>query len=152
MKKRDEKGRFVKGSRHSPATEFKYGHIPFNKGKSQIQWMSIEGIERTRPTRFQPGQIPRTANPEGTVTRYRHTRHGKFVGYDWYINIDPSGKRHAHYNYRKYLWEKFHGEKAPKDMIFIAKNGNQAEKPTIGNIEMITKAENLRRNNPRIVI
>lgn len=72
------------------------------------------------------------------------------MGYDWFINIDRHGNRRPNYNYRKYLWEVFYGEDAPKGMIFVAKNGNQAEKPTIENIEMISRAENMYRNNPKL--
>lgn len=112
--------------------------------------MSPEAIERTKATRFKKGQLPQTAKPLGHIRRSPHRRHGKIVGYDWFININWQGKRSPNYNYRKYLWETFYGEPAPKGMIFVAKDGDQAKKPTIENIEMITRAENIRRNNPRL--
>ena len=147
---RNEKGQFIKGARHSPATEFKPGDTPFNKGKKQSEWMSQEAIERTAKTRFKKGGLPQSAKPLGHIRRSPHRRNGEIVGYDWFINIDWHGNRSPNYNYRKYLWESFYGEDAPKGMIFVAKNGNQAEKPTIDNIEMISRAENLARNNPRL--
>lgn len=149
MRDRDSNGQFIKGARHSPATEFKPGDIPFNKGMKQSEWMSSEAIERTAKTRFKKGDLPHNTQPLGYIRRTLHRRNGEVVGYDWYINIDWTGARRPNYNYRKYLWEVFHGEEAPKGMIFVAKDGDQAKKPTTENVEMITRAEHMRRNNPR---
>lgn len=148
MKK--DKGRIPKGFHNSPATEFKPGNIPFNKGMKQTEWMPPDSIEKTKATRFKPGGIPPTAKPLGYVSHIIHKRKGVEVGHDWFININWKGERYNHYNYRKYIWECFHGEDAPKGMIFVAKNGDQAEVPTIDNIDMIDRAEHLRRNNPRV--
>lgn len=147
---RNEKGQFIKGSRPSIKTEFKKGSIPFNKGLKQGEWLSEEAIEKTKATRFKKGQLPKSAKPLGHISCYAHKRKGEIVGYDWFINIDWKGNRHSHYNYRKYLWETFYGEESPKGMVFIAKNGNQKEKPTIENIEMITRAELIKLNNPKL--
>lgn len=134
---RNSKGQFIKGM------------TPFNKGLKQTEYMSPDAIRRTRATQYKKGNLPHNANPLGTITCCVHERYGVFVGFDWFINIDSKGKRHNHYNYRKYLWETFYGEDAPKGMIFIAKDGDQSKEPTIDNIEMIDRAEHLRRNNPR---
>lgn len=147
---RNEKGQFKKGSRHSPATEFKKGDIPFNKGMKQEEWLSPDAIERTKATRFKKGQLPQTAKPLGYIRKSPHRRKGQIVGYDWFINIDRHGNRAPNYNYRKYLWESFYGEDAPKGMIFVAKDGDQTKTPTIDNIEMISRAENMMRNNPKL--
>lgn len=147
---RNDKGQFIKGSRHSPATEFKKGHTPFNKGAEQSRWMSPEAIKRTKATRFKKGQLPQSAKPLGYVRRSPHRRHGEIVGYDWFINIDWQGKRAPNYNYRKYLWETFYGEAAPKGMVFIAKNGRQEECPTIENIDMVSRAQLIKMNNPKL--
>lgn len=147
---RNEKGQFVKKFRASPATEFKKGDVPFNKGLKQEEWLTPEAIERTKATRFQKGQLPQTTKPLGYIRRTTHHRKGQVVGYDWYINVDWHGNRSPNYNYRKYLWEVFYGEDAPKGMIFVAKDGDQAKEPTINNIEMISRAEHIRRNNPKL--
>ena len=143
-------GQFRKGSRHSPATEFKKGDVPFNKGLKQEKWLTPDALERTKATRFRKGQLPKTAKPLGHIRRTPHFRHGQLVGYDWYININWKGERAPNYNYRKYLWELFYREDAPEGMIFVSKNGNQSEMPTIENIEMIDRAEHMKRNNPKI--
>ena len=147
---RNSKGQFTKKTRNSPATEFKKGDIPFNKGMKQEEWMSPSAIERTKATRFKKGQIPPNIKPLGHVRKSPHHRNGEMVGWDWFINIDWRGNRHVNYNYRKYIWESFHGEDAPKGMIFVAKDGDQGKTPTIGNIEMISRAEHMMRNNPRL--
>ena len=147
---RKSNGQFEKGTRNSPATEFKKGDVPFNKGMKQVEWMPQESIEKTKATRFKPGEIPPTAKPLGHISHIIHKRHGEVVGHDWYINVNWRGERKNHYNYRKYLWERFYCQDAPSGMIFVAKNGNQSEEPTIGNIEMIDRAEHIRRNNPKI--
>lgn len=147
---RNSKGQFGKGTRHSPATEFKKGDIPFNKGLKQIEWMPPESIERTKATRFKPGEIPPNAKPLGYISHLVHKRNGEITSHDWFINVNWRGERRNHYNYRKYLWEKFYCQDAPDGMIFVSKNGDQSEVPTIENIEMIDRAEHMRRNNPRV--
>lgn len=146
---RNSKGQFKKGARHSPATEFKKGDIPFNKGVRQVEWMPPDSIEKTKATRFKPGGVPPTAKPLGYISHLVHKRNGLIVGHDWFINVNWKGERRNHYNYRKYIWERFYGQDAPKGMIFVAKNGNQSEVPTIENIDMIDRAEHMRRNNPK---
>lgn len=147
MMKRNSKGQFIKGLRYGVATEFKKGHVPFNKGMKQTEWLSDEGIKKSSITRFKKGQLPITAKPKGYIRCSVHRRKGIIVSYDWFINIKPNGERCHNYNYRKYLWETFYGEPAPKGMIFIAKNRNQKEKPRIENIDMITRAELMRLNS-----
>lgn len=53
-------GRLVKGSTRKEGIrhQYKKGHIPTNKGKKQIEYMTPEGIEKTKATRFQKGQLP----------------------------------------------------------------------------------------------
>ena len=44
---------------------FKQGHVPENKGKQQADFMTHEAIERTKQTRFKPGQKVWNAKPIG---------------------------------------------------------------------------------------
>lgn len=112
--------------------------------------MTEEAIERTVATRFQKGQLPHNTMPKGYVRCHAHRRNGQIVGYDWFININWKGERYHDYSYRKYLWEVENQQDAPKGMIFVAKNGDQKEYPTIENVEMITRSQNIQRNNPRL--
>lgn len=147
---RNDKGQFLKGRHNGLATEFKKGDIPFNKGLKQTDWMTEEAIKNTVATRFKKGQLPHNSNPEGTVRRHTHKRYGQVVGYDWFININWKGERSHNYGYRKYLWEVEYQQDAPKGMIFVAKDGDQQKMPTIENVEMISRAENIRRNSPKL--
>ena len=45
---------------------FQKGDIPFNKGKSQKDYMSAESIEKTKKTRFKKGQSPINWRPVGS--------------------------------------------------------------------------------------
>jgi hypothetical protein len=103
LERRNSLGQFAKRFRASPATEFKKGHVPFNKGLKQSEWMSPEAVAKTKATRFKKGQMPPTAMPLGYISRCAHHKKGKLTGYDWFINIDWQGNRCNHYNYRKYL-------------------------------------------------
>lgn len=42
--------------------QFKKGQEPFNKGKRQVEFMSAEGIERTKATRFKNGEVRQTSH------------------------------------------------------------------------------------------
>lgn len=143
---RNDKGQFLKGRRPSPATEFKKGHIPHNKGKRREEWLSEDDIKVIERTQFKAGNLPPNIEPPGYVSMVAHKRRGVVCGYDWYINIDRYGNRHTHYNYRKYLWEVENDRDAPEGAIFVALNGDQKSKPTIENVEMIDRKELLRRN------
>lgn len=126
-------GRFISGFRHSPATEFKPGQEPWNKGKT--------GYMGANATSFKPGHIPKSAHPIGTVTR--HLNKGKP---EYTINIDWRGNRKPHNNYKWYLWEVEHGQDRPAGMVLWIINGNPDDM-WVENFEPITRAELARRNH-----
>jgi hypothetical protein len=107
---------------------FQKGHTPANKG----QKMSTDLYEKVKPTMFKKGHTPHNAKYDG------HERITK----DGYIEIRIRlGKyilKHRH------LWEQHNG-KIPKGMIIVFKDKNKLN-CTIENLEIITKAENMRRN------
>lgn len=137
MNDRNEKGQFVKGI------------IPHNVGKHPFEYMPKEKYDKMMKTKFPKGNLPHATLPEGTVTRCLHRRKGVVVGYDWFINIDWRGNRKNHYNYRRYLWEVENQTDAPTGAIFTALDGNFNKKPTIENVEMIDRAELVKRNTRR---
>lgn len=51
------------------------GQSPLNKGKKQSEFMSAEGIARTKATRFQKGSVPKNHKPVGyeRITRDGYT-------------------------------------------------------------------------------
>lgn len=47
-------------------SKFKKGHVSHNKGKKQTDYMTKEGIERTKATRFKKGNNPSNYRPVGS--------------------------------------------------------------------------------------
>lgn len=98
-------GRFVKGQ------------TPPNKGKKQTDFMTPEGIERTKATRFKKGDVPHNARV-GYVGRER-------VGKDGYIQVQVStGLQDVpNRNFRMkhhVVWEEHNGPIPPHTMIVFA--------------------------------
>lgn len=98
-------GRFVKGQ------------TPPNKGKMQTEFMTPEGIERTKATRFKKGDVPHNAKG-GYVGRER-------VGKDGYIQVQVSTglQDGPNRNFRMkhhVVWEEHNGPIPPHTMIVFA--------------------------------
>ncbi len=71
-------------------TVFKNKNVPFNEGKKQIEYMSPEAIERTKATRFKPGQEIWNRKPIG------YERVDKY-GYIRIKTEEPNGFRYKHH-------------------------------------------------------
>lgn len=112
---------------------FKKGQISHNKGKKQTEYMSAEAIERCRKTQFQKGHIPHNTLYDGAE---RITKDG-------YIEIRIKKGKYV-LKHRK-IWEEHYGE-VPKSHIIIFKDNNP-QNCAIENLEMISRAENVIRNN-----
>jgi len=125
---------------HSMQTSFKKGFVPTNKGKKQSEFMSADAIERTKATRFQKGALPSCTLYDGAIT----IRHGSMKnGKKPYKMIRiAKGKWQE---LQRYNWEKINGP-IPKGMCLWCKT-----KDTLNcdpcNWEVITRAENVRRNS-----
>ena len=76
----------------------------------------------------------------GTITR--RTRPGEKA---WVINIDWKGNRKANNTYKWYLWEVENQQDRPYGYVLYCKNGDPDD-IRLENLEMITRAELLRRN------
>ncbi|MFH0757349.1 MAG: HNH endonuclease signature motif containing protein [Bacteroidota bacterium] len=113
---------------------FQKGHTPVNKGKP----MSPEQYEKSKHTFFKKGQLPVNLQPVGTITvRSNHRRKRSYL----YIKIaEPNKWLHLH----RYIWEMEHGP-IPKELNLVFKDGDFLN-CQIDNLELITKAENMRRN------
>lgn len=120
----------------------KPGAIPPNKGKKQTEYMSAEVIERTKGTRFKKGNIPSNCYHEiGKVT---------------IRNDKGDAKAHKKYKYKCVSlgkWEPLHvlewvkvNGPIPKGYCLWFKDNNSLN-CSIENLELITRAENLARNN-----
>lgn len=107
---------------------FKEGHIPFNKGKKQVEFMSDLGIEKNKLTRFKKGHIPsnyKTIGEERVRNGYKEI---KVDSNKWQLK-------------QRYIYEKKYN-KIPKgyNIIFLDKNKNNLD---ISNLKIIRTAEDL---------
>lgn len=118
-------------------SRFKKGNISANKGKKQTEYMSREAIERTVVTRFKKGHIPHNTKVKNGVVSIRHETSGRPYKY---IRLSI-GKWYPLHHYK---WEKKHG-KISKGMCLWFKDNNPLN-CTLKNLELITKAENIKRN------
>lgn len=119
----------VKGIRENGM--FLKGHVPFNKGMKQHEFMSEEVIQKTIATRFKKGQIPVNVKNVGYE---RITRDG-------YVEIKTEkGFVLKH----RMLWEKYYGT-IPKRHVIRFKNGNKQD-VRIENLELVTFENNMKDN------
>jgi hypothetical protein len=119
------------------AHQFKKGHIPKNKGKKQVEYMTNEAIERTKATRFKKGHKPHNTKNDGYIT-IRKCKRG-FM-YKW---IKKDGIMRP---YNVFLWEKHNGD-VPKGFNVVFKDKNNLNCTTIENLDCISKKENMARNS-----
>lgn len=120
------KGQFLKGS------------TPWNKGKT--------GYMGANRTSFKKGDLPVQTKPKGSIRKHNRTHSGKVA--EWYINIDWHGNRKTNNNYKWYLWEVEHQQDRPQGHTLWIKNGNPDD-IRLENLELITRAELLQRNQGR---
>lgn len=114
------------------ASRFKKGLVPANKGKRQTDFMSAEGIERTKATRFKPGQQPANTRPVG----YER------IDDDGYVLIKVEGERKMTHKHR-HVWRQHHGE-IPDGYCVSFRDGNK-QNCDISNLFLISREDNARR-------
>ena len=152
----------IKPTKEFLQTSFKKGHIPFNKGVPQKEWMSKENIEICKKTYiqnqncksvfslFEDRYLPHNTNCKGTITRRKHIHtKGKNKGkveYEYFINIDWKGNRKPNNLYRRYVWEYCHKQDVPKGYVVYSVDGNP-ENFDSSNLIIITRRELLRLNS-----
>lgn len=143
-------------------TQFKKGNKPFNKGVSRKEWMEESSEENCSKTHIQyqttaattmcieeNRYLPHNTYKKGVVTKRTIIHHkGKNKGKtetNYYINIDWHGNRKTNNLYKKYLWEVANQQDLPKGYVVTTLDGNP-DNLEIENLELITRAELLRRN------
>lgn len=120
-------------------SNFKAGHVPDNKGKKQIDYMTAEQIEKTMHTRFQKGHVPGNALDVGTEVTRTDKRSGKT-----YVMIKVEGNIKLMYK-QIHVWETHNKKKLPKGFNIVFKDGNNFN-CNIENLECISNAELMKRN------
>ncbi|WP_313261906.1 HNH endonuclease signature motif containing protein [Sphingobacterium sp.] len=118
-------------------SRIKKGSTPPNKGKKQTEYMSSESIKKTEGTRFKKGDMPHNCYHEvgKIVVRERPKETYKF------ICVEIGKWRMLHVA----NWEKLHGP-VPKGYCLWCKDGDTLNCDP-SNWELISRKENLRRNN-----
>lgn len=116
---------------HQKLGRFQKGTISWNKG--------LRGRHFSNSGQFPKGNLPKNTLYDGAIT----TRVDKMgLPYKW-IRLSKSKWIELH----RYNWEKKYG-KLPKGHCIWFKDGNSLN-PVISNLELITRAENLKRNQPK---
>lgn len=108
-------------------SQFKKGHVPFNKGKKFIAG------GRSAETQFKKGN--KAANCKEVGSLYKRD------GY-WYIKIKDGCQNKNWMLYHHYIWEKEHHRKVPEGykVIFMDQNTDNLEP---SNLKLVTYAEAL---------
>ena len=110
---------------------FLKGHVPFNKGMKQHEYMSEEVIQKTTATRFKKGQIPVNI---------------KEIGYERiniYGYVEVKTEKGFVLKHRM-IWVEHNGP-IPKGYLVRFKNGNKQD-IRIENLELVTCAQNMKDN------
>lgn len=121
------------------AHRFPKGHVPANKGLRRPGWHA----GRMQETQFKKGQFPFSRDPDFYVIGALR------VNADGYIDMRTSfaagacGWRALH----RILWEDAHGPVPPGHYIVFS-NGDRLD-VELANLELISYAENMRRNSIR---
>lgn len=115
----------------------KKGDIPFNKGKKQEEYMSLEAIEKARKTTFKKGHQPHNTKKNGVIVS-RKDKSGRVYKY---IRL----KKNVWELYHRFIWEQVNG-KIPDNYVVVFKDGN-SENVKIENLELISMTENMYRNS-----
>lgn len=122
---------YRKGIRNSPATEFKKGHVPVNKG-TEGMFPNAGGA-----TRFQKGHRPHNYKPVGS-------ERCNSEGY-WEVKIaDPKTWKMKHV----LVWETANGP-VPKGMLVVFLDGDK-NNLALDNLALISRATNARRNQCKL--
>ena len=118
---------FMKGVRRSPATEFKKGHVPINKGTKGM----FPG--QGGATRYKKGHVPHNYRPVGS-------ERCNVDGY-WEVKVaDPKTWKLKHV----LLWEEVNGP-VPKGHCVVFLDGDK-NNLSLDNLALISMATNARRN------
>jgi len=118
-------------------SRFSKGHISFNKGLQQSEYMNDKAIEKTKATRFNKGHLPHNTKTDLTIS-VRPDNRG--VNYK-FIRVGLGKWIPLH----RYNWEQSNGL-IPAGMKLIFKDGDTMNcEPN--NIEAVTPGELMRRNS-----
>jgi hypothetical protein len=123
----EHSGRLQRDNNPGVATRFQKGHGSWNKGKSFIAG------GRSMETQFTRGHLPHNHVPVGT----------EVMATDGYLKVKVAEPNAWEWTHRR-SWEAAHGP-IPKGFLLVFKDGDHTN-CNIGNLELITRSELMRRN------
>lgn len=120
--------------------QFAKGHLPFNKGKKQTDYMSAEAIVKSAKYRYQKGHIPHNTKQQGdgAISIRTDSKTGRKY-YFIRIKLDQWEPLHVQ------IWEKKNGP-TPAGHIITFKDGNSLN-CIPDNLMLLSRRENMLRNS-----
>ena len=121
---------------------FEKGHVSFNKGKKQSEYMSAEAIAKTVPTRFKTGHVPHNGRvPVGEIRlRKSSQKRPNAKSYYWQKVEQPNKWR----LYHVIIWENHNGPVPDGCMVTFADGDTM--NCDIDNLILETKAQHAIKN------
>lgn len=126
-------------AKRSRDSKYKKGNIPVNKGKKIEEFMSPEGIEKTKKNRFKNGHKPHNTKYNGCISIRNEKNTSK--PYKW-IRLEEGKWELLH----RYVWMKETGERLKPDDVIAFKDGDTLNS-SFSNLEKISREENMLRNS-----
>jgi len=126
-------GRFCKGKRKSPSTEFKKGRTPWNKGRKGLCYPGSVA------TQFKKGH--RTHN-----YRLIGSEAVRADGFVWVKVAEPNVSREKH----RIVWEQHYGQSIPKGHVVIFADRNR-QNCDLDNLILVTRRELLILNRRGLI-
>ncbi|MDR1456007.1 MAG: HNH endonuclease [Tannerella sp.] len=114
---------------------FKKGHVPANRGRKQVGWMSGAMIERSAKGRFAAGHVPANYCPVGSER----------VNTDGYIEMKVYGGLRGWRAKHRVMWEQHNGP-IPAGYNVQFRDGNRRN-CVIENLYVISRAEQMKDEN-----
>ena len=119
--------------------KFEKGNTPYNKGLKQTDYMTPEGIERSKVSRIKKGNIPFNHKPVGSE---------RVDVKDGYILIKVSEPNVWKLKHRV-LWEKVYGP-IPEGYTLIFADGDKTNLD-LGNLILVSRSELLTMNRYKLI-
>lgn len=134
-------GRLKLGNVKGNSNVFKKGHVPFNKGKKQVDYMTADNIEKTKANHFKKGQDPHNTVAIGSER----------VTVDGYVEIKVmhcknGGGKNRNFVLKQRLVYEEHFGLIPKDNVVGFKDGNLLNFEP-GNLVLMSRKENMIKNS-----
>jgi hypothetical protein len=121
-------------------SRIKPGNVPMNKGKKITEYMSPEGIERSKVTRFKKGQKSHTELFDGAIT-FRWNHQERDAQPHWYIRLAKGVWQEL----QIFEWERVNGPVPEKHVLSCIDGDTLNIDPS--NWKPMPMADNMRRNS-----